>query len=250
MSPTPRRCRVAFTLLELLVVISIVALLLTILLPALGMAREASRNAKCQSNLRQWGIALHAYLNDWRYMLPHESDNVGADLATMPDPGAWFQELPRYIQSRPYYEVFSSPERGYNDEHIWWCPTVDPEYGAGTVTENGNNFSYGFNAVLNGSGTYGPNFSSTVDHVWLDAANALSNVVILSEPNNREPRVSIGTLSRFRHFSDENVNILFGDAHVGSIKQAEGNALSSGSAIPRVTWKSAGDQLHWGVYVR
>ena len=50
-----------FTLIELLVVISIIALLIALLLPALGAAREAAQQVKCQSNLKQLGIALHVY---------------------------------------------------------------------------------------------------------------------------------------------------------------------------------------------
>jgi len=60
----------AFTLVELLVVISVIALLMAILVPALGKARGTANRTLCMSNLRQIGVAMRSYLDDNRDIFP------------------------------------------------------------------------------------------------------------------------------------------------------------------------------------
>ncbi len=59
-----------FTLIELLVVVSIIAILAAMLLPAISLVRDAARSARCQSNLRQLGLAILSYPTDHEGILP------------------------------------------------------------------------------------------------------------------------------------------------------------------------------------
>ena len=60
-----RRLKTGFTLLELLVVIAVIAMLASLLLPALTNAREMGRRMKCASNLKQLGLAIMMYADDY-----------------------------------------------------------------------------------------------------------------------------------------------------------------------------------------
>lgn len=75
----------AFTLVELLVVIGIIAVLVGILLPSLASARRAANSAACMSNLRQIGQTIHMYVNANKGILPYGYWNGGGDTSRAGD---------------------------------------------------------------------------------------------------------------------------------------------------------------------
>src|SRR3954471_3517680 len=70
-TPMPRARRRGFTLIELLVVIAIIAILAAILFPVFARARENARRSSCQSNLKQLGLGVAQYTQDYDEKFPY-----------------------------------------------------------------------------------------------------------------------------------------------------------------------------------
>ncbi len=141
--PIGKRVR-AFTLVELLVVIGIIAVLIAILLPALTGARVAARRVACLSNLRQLGIAVQFYASDHKGRMPKVSWRHG----TAPNNKTfhWFVAIAPYLFKSPsefFNPTLVNPTRVGNGQTnlIWNCPEWPWIEGA----SSSNNPGYGMN---------------------------------------------------------------------------------------------------------
>ena len=153
-SPTSRRRRPAFTLVELLIVIGIIAVLLSILLPVLGSVRSAGRSVACQSNLRSLTTGLLLYAQDNRQYLPYHfngNDAAAAAVGEFEGNMNWYERLQkgRYGNGKhPYLDI--DAER--LEESPYACPfrgEIEAE-GDNALFLDDNRSQYSFNHYLYG----------------------------------------------------------------------------------------------------
>jgi prepilin-type N-terminal cleavage/methylation domain-containing protein len=198
MKTSPRR---GFTLIEVLVVISIIGLLLALLLPAVQAAREAARRTQCTNNMKQLGLALHQYEGQ-EGVLPPTMVLAGTSPADMWTSG-WSVDvrmLPA-IEQNPLYNAINFTIAFQEWENrtatgvvitMFLCPsepnqqpTDHPSYGkVGGVNYGwcmGDWFVWGgFTGPKTNRSAFGPNQSRR----WAEFSDGLSQTTLLSEVKN------------------------------------------------------------------
>jgi len=115
-----RRNIKGFTLIELLVVIAIIALLLAILMPALQRVKDQAKATRCLANLKQIGLAMHAYAPDYDYKVPRAE--------VRPNIPGWTtkykeQEMRWPILFMPYLGSVARDAEDYYEIKIYDCPS-------------------------------------------------------------------------------------------------------------------------------
>jgi prepilin-type N-terminal cleavage/methylation domain-containing protein len=192
--------RRAFTLVELLVVISIIAVLLSMLLPSIGKAKQQAKRIECLNKLRQTGTVTHLYIGDNDEMFPQSHRvTVGVRLPVF-NPA---QYLCHYLGMH----VMTGSGDVYDPLN---CPCDETPYGEGPLVPDSPiyDYSYAVNDHVNANGTmkYLRQVTDPSQHGFV----VDSNDVYGTQEANATTRVSR------RHFYG--VNILFVDASVRYFK--------------------------------
>lgn len=215
--------RGAFTLVEVMVVIAIVALLISMLLPALQKARETANALACSSNLKQIGVGMYIYANENKDIIPnHGYTDVSIGAWTW-----WPGILDPYI-TRNTLNINVGLSR------VFVCPS-DPMSPGLYPFPNPTATSYGINYHLY---TYSGFLSDGMHGIWLGLMRKTAEVMYVSEHrknfmsgtaalnavNGQYPVVYpwvTGDFGRVGSYHGTRVNTLFLDGHVMGLKDTD-----------------------------
>jgi len=230
--------RAGFSLIDMLVVITIISVLAAMLLPSIGMVRNQARQISCLSSLRQLGIGVEAYASDW-----------GGVVVPIQNPGQqlWYTLIGDLLGTKTVTNISNRSAGGV----VWGCPAWRNRIGAGGVFQPTSS-GYALNSWLdkiNGDTTR-TNHNNLYYPTWsFWGPGRMFNMASLSYPSSRallvdsndwhthgenatRPAQSVNpdwTLNGRRH--GDKGNVVFCDLHAKSIPLARMNAalLNPGS---------------------
>jgi prepilin-type N-terminal cleavage/methylation domain-containing protein/prepilin-type processing-associated H-X9-DG protein len=212
-----RKRRAAFTLVELLVVITIIGMLMALLLPAVNSAREAARRIDCANRQRQIGLACHMFSADKNF-LPGFVMPAGPSKPLDQVRTTWIVALAPYLERNDLWNAWIDPNAHAQAGMVYWdqvvCPSNPPLSARGPI------LSYVINS---GKG-------DTPNRVPLDyAANGVSfNLFLDGTWDNTNPPLPTGSLVK---------------TSLDSLEAGKGSSytiLASENMVPKMYWAMQG----------
>jgi len=227
----------AFTLIELLVVIAIIAILAAILFPVFAQVREKARAISCVSNLKQIGLGLIQYSQDYDEELPPAWIGGG-----FPGDSRWMDVVQPYVKSTQIFSCPDSPSKYVPVPANKRVDSVDTATGQQYVTENGGyamNVTFFDNTdaaqpptpIMDVNGEHPKSLAALADPVgtayvfdffngwgsfqcvWANIADQQANLKIDTKANPR----TLGHNGWLRELHQGKVNTLFCDGHAKAV---------------------------------
>jgi prepilin-type N-terminal cleavage/methylation domain-containing protein/prepilin-type processing-associated H-X9-DG protein len=219
--------RFAFTLIELLVVIAIIALLAAILFPVFARARENARKSSCANNLKQIGLGLSQYTQDYDEALPAYYYGAVGNSSLITSDYKWMDAIYPYVKSE---QVFDCPSYSTIKKYKFRSADNFGSYGMNAHASDGGaptppTSRYDTAVAANWYTVYMSDIAAASDVAWVGDSSVLgdANLWRFGNSNGATLTLTTGNPNRAQNLVErhlESANILWVDGHVKSTRIA------------------------------